>query len=75
MKKENKNNYKFLNSTPVVCKKFMINKLKKFFQFQFQHQIQQNLMNKNVIFKKLIQFIYKKFLKIQGQLMMKQNFS
>ena len=54
MKKENKNNYKFLNSTPVVCKKFMINKLKKFFQFQFQHQIQQKLMNKNVIFKKLI---------------------
>jgi len=53
----------------------MINKLKKFFQFQFQHQIQQNLMNKNVIFKKLIQFIYKKFSKIQGQLMMKQNFS
>lgn len=75
MKKEIKNNYKFLKLTLVVYKKFTIKKLKSYFKFQFQHKILQKDMNKNVIFKKLIQFIYQKFQKIQGQQITKQNFS
>ena len=53
----------------------MIKKPKKYFKFQFQNKIQQKDMNKNVIFKKLIQFIYQEFLKIQLQQIMRQNFS
>ena len=52
----------------------MIKILKRYFKFQFQHKIQQKDMNKKLIFKKLIQFIYRKFLKIQGQQIMTQNF-
>ena len=65
MKKEIMNNYKFLKLILVDFKKFMIKKLKKYFKFQFQRKIQQKDMNKIMIFKKLIGFIFPKFKIIQ----------